>query len=995
MKLKSFIIIYFVILSFNSYPFSCEKNEKLYFVKQSQREIPLINSVDIVIIGGTTSAVSAAVAASRQGASVFLIAPKPYLGEDMCGTLRLRIDKSRTLNTDLEKSVFQDSFQTTPMQVKATLAKALIKANVDFIFSSFVTDIIWDNNNIPSGIVIANRAGRQAVKAKVIIDATDRAWVCRMTGAKFYNWKGEAVEFQRNIIIPGENDSTPDYITHKLEVPMSDFHYSSFANAEIVAREKTYREDQLRASESLFHIPPDPIICKKNADYWENDSEIDIKHFQVEGHENLFVLSGSADIPRAVADSLLKPAAMIEIASIIGEMAAKYAKQKKTIVNKLYFKTHLNSNDTILQGDINDLQGDVREILKGLRPISNIQQTIRCPAMYVPVLGNYDVVVVGGGTAGAPAAIAAGRSGMKVLVVEYLEGLGGIGTLGMIGKPYYGQRVGFAAEVPFPKDNIEPKMEWYRSEIKKAGGDIWLGVLGVGVYIDSNIVKGVAICTPEGRGVITADVVIDATSNADIAIAAGAGYMYADIEKGDIAIQGTGLSSRPLEGNYYNSDYLLVDEADMVDIWNTLVSVQIAKASENVYDIVPIIQNRERRRVVGDYILTYVDQMAERTFPDAIVFSGSDYDSHGYPSSFYFALLPHDEISRKKNHPAPGGTCFTPYRCLLPKNLDGILVVGLGISMDRDASALIRMQHDIANQGYAAGIAAMLAITNKVALRNINIRELQKILIEKGNIPDSVLNMEDSFPLSKEVIALAVESYGEATNPESASKPLAIIMSHKEVALPLIKIAHENAVGRSKLLYAQVLGIFGHKEGVPTLLSYLKNFTEWDEKIYQGSMADYAHLPTPMDQIILALGYSGDKSCLPILLQWTDKLDTTITLSHHRSVALALERISDSSAAKHLADVLQKRGMQGYAMTQLKDVFTVFYNDCKGINTFQDSFNKNRTNALREIVLARALYRCGDYKGLGKSILENYRKDMRGILARHANQILNNGVLVK
>ncbi len=47
----------------------------------------------------------------------------------------------------------------------------------------------------------------------------------------------------------------------------------------------------------------------------------------------------------------------------------------------------------------------------------------------------------------------------------------------MIGKPYHGQKVGFAAEIPFLKDNIEPKMEWYRSEIKKAGGDILLGVI--------------------------------------------------------------------------------------------------------------------------------------------------------------------------------------------------------------------------------------------------------------------------------------------------------------------------------------------------------------------------------------------------------------------------------------------------------------------------------------------------------------------------------------
>ena len=111
------------------------------------------------------------------------------------------------------------------------------------------------------------------------------------------------------------------------------------------------------------------------------------------------------------------------------------------------------------------------------------------------------------------------------------------------------------------------------------------------------------------------------------------------------------------------------------------------------------IQTRERRRVLGEHVLAYLDQIAGRTYDDSIVLSGSDYDSHGYPSERYFALIPHTKKTLKANHPAPGGTCFTPYRCLLPRGLDGILVIGLAISMDRDASAMVRMQKDMHNQG--------------------------------------------------------------------------------------------------------------------------------------------------------------------------------------------------------------------------------------------------------------------------------------------------------
>ncbi len=74
---------------------------------------------------------------------------------------------------------------------------------------------------------------------------------------------------------------------------------------------------------------------------------------------------------------------------------------------------------------IKPFSGDINEVLSGLRPTSDVEQSIISPDMSIPILGHYDVVVVGGGTSGAPAAIAAGWWGMKVLVMVILEGLGG------------------------------------------------------------------------------------------------------------------------------------------------------------------------------------------------------------------------------------------------------------------------------------------------------------------------------------------------------------------------------------------------------------------------------------------------------------------------------------------------------------------------------------------------------------------------------------------
>lgn len=47
---------------------------------------------------------------------------------------------------------------------------------------------------------------------------------------------------------------------------------------------------------------------------------------------------------------------------------------------------------------------------------------------------------------------------------------------------------------------------------------------------------------------------------------------------------------------------------------------------------------------------------------------------------------------------------------------------------------------------------------------------------------------------------------------------------------------------------------------------------------------------------------------------------------------------------------------------------------------------------LRELALARALYVCGDFEGLGRRTLEAYAKDPRGVLSEHANAVLAAGI---
>ena len=951
-------------------------------VQQSMRELPVVCEADVVVVGGTVGGVAAAVAAAENGCKVFLAAPRPYLGEDMCGTLRLWLEDDEEPAGPLTRRIFAAGSPTTPLLVKRTLDDALLEAGVQFLVACYVTDVLRDADGHPAGIVMANRAGRQAVAGKVIVDATDRAWVARMAGTKCRAWPRKSVALRRVVLggtgapeqtptrqIPcpsKQNDEPPSYFEYVLQFKLRDGDFVSVARAEQEARDLTYRKRQLRASERLFFVPPDAIVGRRPAKRWKELQHAHIGHFQPRGVQRIYVVGGAAGVPRVDAETLLRPTAQEAIGRFVGEAAAQEASSLPP-PSRIHAPGKRAKPVT---------SGDVKEVLTGLRPTDEGLKTVPSAARNVPVLGEYDVVVVGGGTSGACAAIGAVRQRARVLVVEYQEGLGGTGTLGLIGKPYHGKNIGFSREVPFPDKEfgVEDKMEWFRREIRDAGGDIWLGVLGCGAFVDGQTVKGAVVATPCGRGVVLARVVIDATGNADIAVAAGADSMYGS-DEADIAMQGAGLPARPLGSNTVNTDYLLVDESDMVDVWRAQVGARQAML-EGTYDVGSLIQTRERRRVLGDHILSYLDQICERTYPDTVVFSGSDYDTHSYPTQPFFALIPHDEKSRAANHPAPGGSCYTPYRCLLPRGLDGILVTGLGISMERDASPMVRMQRDLHNQGYAAGVAAAMAAKSGVPPRDIDIRALQSHLVAIGNLPQEVLTHQDSFPLPEAETREAVGRLPAATNPQDAGKPLAIILSHPEAALPMLRDAYANANEADKLTYARLLGFLGDKHVVPTLVAALDEITEWDDRILQGAMAEYAHLPTPIDTLILALGHTGDPRALPAILRKLATLDADVTLSHHRAVALALERLADPAAAEPLAHLLAQPGMSGHAMTELEPLHD------------KPMDRRRRLGPLREITLARALYRCGDVGGVGERILRTYTRDLRGLFARHAREVL-------
>ena len=130
---------------------------------------------------------------------------------------------------------------------------------------------------------------------------------------------------------------------------------------------------------------------------------------------------------------------------------------------------------------------------------------------------------------------------------------------------------------------------------------------------------------------------------------------------------------------------------------------------------------RETRRIDGQYVLTIADVVEGRKFEDTIALSGYPIDIHD----------PSGKGVQAKDIEGDGSYGI-PYRCLVPKKMDNLLVAGRCISTTHEALATTRLTPSAMATGQAAGTAAALSITDHVAPKDINITKLRKHLTDNG-----------------------------------------------------------------------------------------------------------------------------------------------------------------------------------------------------------------------------------------------------------------------
>jgi hypothetical protein len=145
---------------------------------------------------------------------------------------------------------------------------------------------------------------------------------------------------------------------------------------------------------------------------------------------------------------------------------------------------------------------------------------------------------------------------------------------------------------------------------------------------------------------------------------------------------------------------------------------------ENVrlYDTAATVGVRETRRVIGEYMLTYEDLATGRHFDDVIALCGYPLDIHS----------PTEAGGGTTGEMKTANEYEIPYRSLVPRDIDNLLLAGRCVSATHEALSAIRVMPPAFAMGQAAGTAAALAIEWGRPPRDIPVPQLQELLVRQG-----------------------------------------------------------------------------------------------------------------------------------------------------------------------------------------------------------------------------------------------------------------------
>lgn len=174
----------------------------------------------------------------------------------------------------------------------------------------------------------------------------------------------------------------------------------------------------------------------------------------------------------------------------------------------------------------------------------------------LPVMGEWDVIVAGGGPAGCTAAAAAAREGARTLLIEATGALGGMGTMGLVPAwcpfsdkeqiIYRGLAEKVFEETKAGMLHVDPSaLDWvpidperlkrvYDDMVLGSGAEVLFNSFFSGVVAENGHVQALLVSNKAGLGAYCANVYIDCTGDADLAAWAGASFAKGDEHGGGL-----------------------------------------------------------------------------------------------------------------------------------------------------------------------------------------------------------------------------------------------------------------------------------------------------------------------------------------------------------------------------------------------------------------------------------------------------------------------------